>query len=240
MRITLLGSTGSIGRNALRIIRENSARFEVIGLSCWEGVDRLIEQIREFRPRVVAVKGDKEAEKIRDKRVKVLKGIEALKEIAAQKVDLVLNAVSGFNGIFATISALEIGNRVALANKESLVAGGELIMEIVREKGNPIVPVDSEHSAIYRLMKGEKKIKKIILTASGGPFLFYSRKELKNVRVEDALKHPKWKMGKKISIDSATFMNKALEVIEAHYLFDIPPERIEVLIHPEAVVHSMV
>jgi 1-deoxy-D-xylulose-5-phosphate reductoisomerase len=155
-------------------------------------------------------------------------------------VDILLNAISGFNGIFATISAIESGNRIALANKESLVAGGEFIKNLIKEKKTEIIPVDSEHSAVYRLMKGEKRIRKIILTASGGPFLFYSRKRLEKVKVEDALKHPKWKMGKKISVDSASFMNKALEVIEAHYLFDIPPERIEVLIHPEAIVHSMI
>jgi len=240
MRVTILGSTGSIGKSALKIIRNNRNYFNVIGLSCWESVEKLIEQIKEFRPRIVAVKGDEEAEKIRDKSVKILKGIEGLKEIAAENVDLLLNAVSGFNGIFATISAIESGNRIALANKESLVAGGEFIRNLMKEKKAEIIPVDSEHSAVYRLMKSEKKIKKIILTASGGPFLFYSRKRLEKVKVEDALKHPKWKMGKKISVDSASFMNKALEVIEAHYLFDIPPERIEVLIHPEAIVHSMV
>jgi len=239
MRVTILGSTGSIGRNALKIIRDNRNHFNVVGLSCWEDVDRLIKQIKEFRPKVVAVKGDEEAEKIKDKRVKVLKGIEGLKEIAHENVDLLLNAVSGFNGIFATVSAIESGNKIALANKESLVAGGEFIMK-VKNRGGEIIPVDSEHSAVYRLMKGEKKIIRIILTASGGPFLFYSRKKLEKVTVEDALKHPKWKMGKKISVDSASFMNKALEVIEAHHLFDMPPEMIDVLIHPEAIVHSMV
>jgi 1-deoxy-D-xylulose-5-phosphate reductoisomerase len=239
MRVTILGSTGSIGRNALKIIRDNRNHFNVVGLSCWEDVDRLIKQIKEFRPKVVAVKGDEEAEKIKDKRVKVLKGIEGLKEIAHENVDLLLNAVSGFNGIFATVSAIESGNKIALANKESLVAGGDFIMK-VKNRGGEIIPVDSEHSAVYRLMKGEKKISRVILTASGGPFLFYSRKKLEKVTVEDALKHPKWKMGKKISVDSASFMNKALEVIEAHHLFDMPPEMIDVLIHPEAIVHSMV
>jgi len=240
MRVTILGSTGSIGRNALKIIRNNRHLFNVVGLSCWESVEKLIEQIKEFHPKIVAVKGEEEAEKIKDKTVKVLKGIEGLKEIAAENVDILLNAISGFNGIFATISAIESGNRIALANKESLVAGGEFIKNLIKEKKTEIIPVDSEHSAVYRLMKGEKRIRKIILTASGGPFLFYSRKRLEKVKVEDALKHPKWKMGKKISVDSASFMNKALEVIEAHYLFDIPPERIEVLIHPEAIVHSMI
>ena len=240
MRITILGSTGSIGRNALKIIRDNRGRFNVVGLSCWEDVERLIEQIKEFRPKIVAVKGDEEAERIKDKRVKVLKGIEGLKEIAHQNVDLLLNAVSGFNGIFATISAIESGNKIALANKESLVAGGDFIMELIKKKKIEIIPVDSEHSAVYRLIKGEKRIRKIILTASGGPFLFYSRKKLERVTLKDALKHPKWKMGKKITVDSASFMNKALEVIEAHHLFDMPAERIEVLIHPQAIVHSMV
>lgn len=240
MKITLLGSTGSIGRNALKIIRENPNHFKIVGLSCWEGIEKLIEQIKEFRPLVVAVKGDEEAERIKDKKVKILKGIEGLKEISSEKVDLLINAVSGFNGIFATISAIESGNKIALANKESLVAGGDFVMELVWKLGREIIPVDSEHSAIYRLLKKEKRIKRIILTASGGPFLFYSRKKLERVDVNDALRHPTWKMGKKISIDSASFMNKTLEVIEAHHLFGIPPQRISVLIHPEAVVHSMV
>lgn len=240
MKITVLGSTGSVGENAIRIIRANPSRFRVIGLSCWEDVKKCIPLIEELKPKIVAVKGEREAEMIKKRGIKVVKGIKGLQEISSEKVDLILNAVAGFNGLFATISAIENRNRLALANKESLVAGGELINKMLKKFGGEIIPVDSEHSSLYRLLNAKKEVKRIILTASGGPFLFYSRDQLEKVKVKDALKHPKWKMGKKITVDSASFMNKSLEIIEAHHLFGMPPEKIDVLIHPEAVVHSLV
>lgn len=242
-RIVLLGSTGSVGRNVCYLLKRYSGDFRVIGLGAWENVRLLLKQAKVFRPDVVCVKSEKEGEVIKKKLqgVTVLTGIEGLMEMGAIQCDLLFNAISGFNGIYPTIEALERRTKIALANKESLVAGGELAERITGGDFSCIIPVDSEHSTIYRLLKGveRKEVKEVVLTASGGPF-FNKKKDLSTVKVEEALTHPRWKMGKKITVDSATLMNKAMEIIEAGWLFGLKPDEIKVVIHPQAVVHSFV
>lgn len=245
-KIAILGSTGSIGTQALDIIERNRSYFKIEALSAHNNIELLKEQIDKFKPRVVTVVDKEKAEILKSKissKTEILVGPGGLKEIASIKnLDMVLVAVVGIAGLEATIAALSTGNDVALANKETLVAGGQLVMNTAKVHGSSIIPVDSEHSAILQCIQGARKkdIKGIVLTASGGPFRGYTREDLEKVTVEDALKHPNWVMGQKITIDSATLMNKGLELIEAKWLFDLDIEQIKVLIHPESIIHSMV
>ncbi len=246
--IIILGSTGSIGRNALEIISHYPDRFRVIGLGAGSNIELLDKQIRRFKPLAVAVYDISRAELLKKKLkglkgVTVLSGEEGLKEmVSIREADFVLSAISGSAGLIPTISAIRSSKTVGLANKETLVVAGEIVMKDAERYSSKIIPVDSEHSAIFQCIenKDKRQIKRLILTASGGPFRGKKYLQLRNVSVEEALKHPRWKMGKKITIDSATLMNKGLEVIEAHHLFGIPPERIDVIIHPQSIIHSMV
>ncbi|WP_418750441.1 1-deoxy-D-xylulose-5-phosphate reductoisomerase [Frisingicoccus sp.] len=246
-KISLLGSTGSIGTQTLDVVRRYRENFQVTALAAATNIDRLEEQIREFRPKMAAVfDADKALElkrRMEDLPVEVVSGMEGLMAAATEEsADIVLTAVVGMIGIRPTIAAIEAGKDIALANKETLVTAGHLIMPLAAAKGVKILPVDSEHSAIFQSMQGEnpRQIHKILLTASGGPFRGKTREALKNVRVEDALKHPNWVMGRKITIDSATMVNKGLEVMEARWLFDVNLDQIQVVVHPESVIHSMV
>jgi len=245
-KVLILGSTGSIGVNTLNVIRNFPDRFSAAALTVNTRIDLLEPQIYEFKPRVVVVKDEKFAADLRRKltiKCEVLSGIEGLISVAANlDYDILLGAMVGFAGLAPTLEAIKRGKRIALANKETLVVGGEIVTELCKTHNAEIIPVDSEHSAIYQCLVGEntKFVNKIILTASGGPFLHLNNEELKNVTVKDALNHPTWKMGNKITIDSASMMNKGLEVIEAHWLFGLSKEKIEVLIHPQSIIHSMV
>lgn len=245
-KIVILGSTGSIGTNALEVIRKSENRFEVVGISGHRNYNLLIEQIREFKPKYVSV-GTEEGYEIIKREfsdIEVYLKDEGLKELASKDdYDILLTAVSGAVGIEATVEGIKKGKRIALSNKETMVAAGPYINKLLKE--NPeaeIVPVDSEHSAIFQSMLGGKKdeVRKIIITASGGTFRGKKREELQEVTVDQALKHPNWAMGKKITIDSSTLVNKGLEVIEAHELFGVDYEDIEVLVHPQSIIHSMV
>ena len=245
--ISILGSTGSIGRQTLEVISRYPERFRVLGLSAGENIGLLLEQIREFRPEAVSVKDSGLAESLRsrlgDTRVEILSGTEGASGIAAlDSNDLVVSAMVGASGLVPTLSAVKAGKDVALANKESLVVAGEILTGEAERKGVRIIPVDSEHSAIFQALEtcGKEYAKGLIITASGGPFLDTPAAELGGVTVEVALNHPTWKMGDKITIDSATLMNKGFEVIEAKWLFGFDPERISVWIHPQSIVHSMV
>ncbi|MCI0706438.1 MAG: 1-deoxy-D-xylulose-5-phosphate reductoisomerase [Ignavibacteriae bacterium] len=244
--IALLGSTGSIGQNSLEVIRNLSARFSVTYLTANKNVELLVQQVKEFKPRGVVVLDERNLPALRNAlngSVEVLAGEKGLQEIVRRDdVDIVLSSLVGFAGLRPTIEAIKHRKTVALANKETLVVAGVLINELVKEYGVRLIPIDSEHSAILQCLTGEDKatIQKLILTASGGPFLNTPADKLANVTVEQALNHPNWKMGKKITVDSATLMNKGLEVIEAHWLFGLPAERIEVVIHPQSIIHSMV
>lgn len=243
--VGILGSTGSIGTQALSVIRENPDKFRVKVLSCNKNISLLKEQIKEFKPEAVAV-FDEESGGVLKKELsghEILTGYKGLCDVAAfGNYQLLLNGLMGMIGLEPTYRAIEAGKNIALANKETLVAGGKLIMEFAAERDVDIIPVDSEHSAIFQCMAAaeKNKVKSIILTASGGPFLGKKLDELKSVRMEEALNHPNWSMGRKISIDSATFMNKGLEVIEARWLFDLDAERIRVVVHPESIIHSMI
>ena len=245
-RIAILGSTGSIGVNALNVIREFKDLFSVFALTVNSKIDLLEKQILEFNPKVVVVKDKVKAEELRKRignKCEVLSGDEGLIKIAsANDYEILLTALVGFAGLAPTIEGIKKRKRIALANKETLVVAGELIVELCKKYNTEIIPVDSEHSAIFQVLVGEnqKEINKLILTASGGPFREFSKNELMNVTVEQALKHPNWSMGSKITIDSATMMNKGLEVIEAHWLFHLPKEKIEVIVHPQSIIHSMV
>ena len=246
-RISLLGSTGSIGTQTLDVVRHYSEEFQVTALAASSNITRLEEQIREFKPKMAVVFNEEKAEElkrnIKDLNVEVLSGMEGLLAAATEEsADIVLTAVVGMIGIRPTIAAIEAGKDIALANKETLVTAGHLIMPLAKEKGVKILPVDSEHSAIFQCLQGENRgqIHKILLTASGGPFRKRTLEEMENVQVEDALKHPNWVMGRKIMIDSATMVNKGLEVIEARWLFDVDLDQIQVVVHPESVIHSAV
>ncbi|MBQ6622864.1 MAG: 1-deoxy-D-xylulose-5-phosphate reductoisomerase [Mogibacterium sp.] len=243
-KILILGSTGSIGTQALEIIREHPEQFEVAGLTCRSRIRELREQIREFRPSVVCVSDASDARALAAEfpALVVLTGEAGLREITSIDADIVLNALMGISGLEPTWHAIRNHKDIAFANKETLVAGGALIMEEVRKQGIRLFPVDSEHSAIFQCLEGNRgrAVRRILLTASGGPFRKYTLEELEQVTLTQALKHPKWTMGSKITIDSATMMNKGLEVIEARWLFDVPASRIEIHVHPESIVHSMV
>ena len=243
--LTVLGSTGSIGVQALDVARLMG--FEITALTSNVRIDILEDQIREFRPAFAAVADEKKAEELRikiaDTATKILPGYGGVLECASMETDAVLNSLVGIAGLLPTVRAIEAGSKIALANKETLVAGGETVTGLAKKHNVDILPVDSEHSAIFQSLQGcpdIKQVKKLILTASGGPFFGKKADELKNVTAEQALKHPNWSMGAKITIDSATMMNKGLEIIEAARLFDIPGERIDVLVHRQSIVHSLV
>ncbi len=246
-RIIVLGSTGSVGTQALDVVRAQPDRFRVVGLSGRSKWELLAEQAKEFRPEVAGVEDAATAaelsKKLNGQGVTVLHGVDTLGRLAAwEGADLVVSAVSGGAGLPAAIAALEAGRTLALANKEAIVMCGPRLIELAREHGAAILPVDSEHSAIFQLLRGVERdeVARVTLTASGGPFRGRSRRELAKVTPEEALRHPTWRMGSKITIDSATLMNKALEIIEARYLFDLPPEKIGVLVHPQSIIHCMV
>lgn len=245
-KIGILGSTGSIGTQTLTIVRSNPG-FEVVALAAGTNVDLTEKQVREFKPRYCAMWTEEAAADLRtrvaDMEVTVLAGMDGLLAIAVlPEMEWLVTAVVGMIGLRPTIAAIKAGKKIALANKETLVTAGHIIMPLAAKLGVPILPVDSEHSAIYQSMNGEDKagISKILLTASGGPFRGRKREELLDITVEDALKHPNWAMGKKITIDSATLVNKGLEVIEAKWLFHVEPENIQVVVHPQSIIHSMV
>ncbi|MBR2736259.1 MAG: 1-deoxy-D-xylulose-5-phosphate reductoisomerase [Firmicutes bacterium] len=244
-RITLLGSTGSIGTQTLDVVRENPELYEIYALACASNTDLLFRQIREFHPEAVSLLSEEAAEKTKQAfpDLAVYSGAEGLEVLAGDTApDLVVNAVVGMAGLMPTYRAICAGRTIALANKETLVAGGRLIMKTAEDRGVSILPVDSEHSAVFQSMQGseKKRVRKIILTASGGAFRGWTRKDLENVTAAQALKHPNWNMGAKVTVDSSTLMNKGFEVAEARWLFDMEPERIEVVVHPESIIHSMV
>lgn len=240
--LIILGSTGSIGTQALEVARREG--YCVTALAAGSNVDLLEQQIREFKPLYAAVFNEKAAQELKmrvsDTETKIFSGMEGVCEVARSEGDIVLNAIVGIAGLRPTLAAIDAGKDIALANKETLVTGGEIVNRKAAEKGVKILPVDSEHSAIFQSLQGapEGSLKKIILTASGGPFYGKKREELENVTVEQALKHPNWSMGAKITIDSATLMNKGLEVIEAVHLFGVSADDIEVLVHRQSIVHS--
>ena len=245
--LAILGSTGSIGTQALEVVAEHSDKFEVSVLTANDNAELLIEQALKFKPNAVVIVNEDHYKKVEavlwEEDIKTYAGAKSLEDIVQMdEIDLVLTGIVGIAGLPSTINAIEAGKNIALANKETLVVAGSLITQLAKEKGVNIYPVDSEHSAIFQCLIGEfhNPIEKIILTASGGPFKGYSLQELENVTIKDALNHPNWNMGQKITIDSATMMNKGLEVIEAKWLFNLKPDQIEVVIHPESIIHSMV
>jgi 1-deoxy-D-xylulose-5-phosphate reductoisomerase len=245
-RLLILGSTGSIGINTLNVIRNFPDKFGVSALTANTRIDILEPQIKEFKPDFVVVKNKELADELKRRignTTKVLSGNEGLIKAASDTdYDILIGAVVGFAGLIPTLEAIKRGKRIALANKETLVVAGELVKKLAERYKSEIIPVDSEHSAIFQCMTGENpdEVEKLILTASGGPFREMNKGEFNEVTVEDALNHPNWKMGNKITIDSATMMNKGLEVIEAHWLFNLPKEKIDVVIHPQSIIHSMV
>lgn len=246
-KIAILGSTGSIGTQTLEIVDHYGEDLDVCALAAGSNVEKLEEQIRKYRPRLAALWSEKACEELRvkvaDLPVKVVCGMEGLLEIATmEESEVLVTAIVGMIGIRPTIAAIEAGKTIALANKETLVTAGHIIMPLAAKKGVPILPVDSEHSAIFQSMQGEKReqVEKILITASGGPFRGKTRAEMASMQVEDALKHPNWSMGKKITIDSSTLVNKGLEVIEAKWLFDVGLDQIQVVVHPQSIIHSMV
>ena len=246
-QIAILGSTGSIGTQALEVISENKSMFEVYALTANNNVDLLIEQSRKFLPEMVAIGNEEHYLKLKDALsdlpVKVFAGEESIAQVAEmQPIDLVLTAMVGYSGLKPTMNAIQAGKKIALANKETLVVAGELIRELASTYNAPIIPVDSEHSAIFQCLAGEgnNPIEKLILTASGGPFRTKSMHELEHVTSAQALKHPNWDMGAKVTIDSASLMNKGFEIIEAKWLFGVQPEQIQVVVHPQSIIHSMV
>ena len=245
-KIAILGSTGSIGTQTLEIVRTNGD-LEVTALAAGNNIDLLEQQIREFRPKLAAVwKEERAAElksRVRDMDIEIVSGMDGLLSVAAVlESEILVTAIVGMIGILPTIEAIKAGKDIALANKETLVTAGHIIMPLAKERGVSILPVDSEHSAIFQSLQGgqRKALHKILLTASGGPFRGKKREELKNIQVEDALKHPNWEMGRKITIDSSTMVNKGLEVIEAKWLFGVTVDQIQVVVQPQSIIHSMV
>ncbi len=245
-KILILGSSGSIGVNALEVIRNFPKKFSVAGLTVNSNIDLLEQQIKEFKPAFVVVTDESKAKQLKSNIgniCEVLSGYDQLLNVAAEReYDILLGAMVGFAGLAPTLQAVKRGKRIALANKETLVVAGEIVTKLVLENSAEIIPVDSEHSAIYQCLVGENlnEVEKLILTASGGPFLNKEKSFFENASVDEALNHPNWKMGSKITIDSATMMNKGLEVIEARWLFGLPVEKINVVIHPQSIIHSMV
>jgi len=247
-KIVILGSTGSIGQQTLEVIQKYSNEFEVVGLSGWENTKLLKEQIRFFKPKIAVVKNADVAKRLKKEinnlnNVKILWGTDGLIEISIlEEVDVTVVAITGIASLIPTFEAVKKGKKVALASKEAMVVAGELLVKEAKSSNAKIIPIDSEHSAILQCLKNEQKdsVEKIILTASGGALYNFTETALKNVSVEDALNHPTWKMGNKVTIDSATLMNKGLEVIEAKWFFNVPANKIEIVIHPQSYVHSMV
>ncbi|MDR0540685.1 MAG: 1-deoxy-D-xylulose-5-phosphate reductoisomerase [Dysgonamonadaceae bacterium] len=246
-QIAILGSTGSIGTQALDVIRQHPEKLEVYALTANNQVELLISQAREFMPEMVVIANETKYEQLKtglqDLPIKVWAGADALAQVAeAEPIDMVLTAMVGYAGLKPTIHAVKAGKAIALANKETLVVAGELITRLASERRTPILPVDSEHSAVFQCLVGEKDnpVDKILLTASGGPFRNFTLKQLKHVTKNEALKHPNWNMGAKVTIDSASLMNKGFEMIEAKWLFGVNPEQIQVLVHPQSIIHSMV
>lgn len=242
--ISILGSTGSIGTQALEVVEKNKDKFSIYGLSCGSNVELFREQIRKFNPKIISVKTKEDALALEKEfpKLTVLCGQEGLIEIAQDGINSqILVALSGFAGLYPTLAAINAKIDVALANKETLVTAGDIVMQRVKMQGVNLLPVDSEHSAIHQCIAGNySKVRKLIITASGGPFRTWDVEDIKNATCKQALAHPKWNMGKKITIDSATLMNKGLEVIEAHHLFDVDYDDIEVVVHPQSIVHSAV
>ena len=245
-KVFILGSTGSIGVNCLNVLSNLKADFEVVGLTVNANTELLLEQVKKYNPKVVVVRDKSASENITGRlpvNCKLLVGEDGLLKASAETdYDIFVGAMVGFAGLAPTIEAVKRGKRIALANKETLVVAGELVTNLCRENSSEILPVDSEHSAIYQCLIGENlnEVEKLILTASGGPFLNKDKSFFENATVEEALDHPNWKMGSKITIDSATMINKGLEVIEAHWLFGLPVNKIDVVIHPQSIIHSMV
>ena len=244
--ISILGSTGSVGTQTLEIVRANND-LKVVAIAAKKNIKKLEEQIREFDPEIVCVYDEDAAEQLKisvaDKNVKIVTGMDGLIEAATyDKAKLVVTAFVGMIGIIPTLECIKAGKDIALANKETLVTAGHLVMDLAKKHNVKILPVDSEHSAIFQSINGEnhKEIDKIILTASGGPFRTWEKSKMKNVTIEDALKHPNWKMGPKITIDSATMVNKGLEVLEAKWLFDVDVDDVQIVIQPQSIIHSMV
>jgi 1-deoxy-D-xylulose-5-phosphate reductoisomerase len=245
--LAILGSTGSIGVSTLDVVRQHPDKFSVTGLAAGRDIALLAEQIREFRPEAVSVRDEESIIKLQalldDYKPEILFGSEGASAIAsADGPDMVVSAIVGAAGLLPTVSAIKAGKHIALANKETLVVAGQLVSDLVKKHKVQLLPVDSEHSAIFQSLEGHRTedVERIILTASGGPFRNTPAEELKKVGLEQALKHPQWSMGAKITIDSATMMNKGLEVIEAHWLFNMPAEKIGVVVHPQSIIHSMV
>ena len=245
--LSILGSTGSIGTQTLDIVSQNPDDLQVVAMSCGKNIDLFEKQIRKYKPELVAVGSEELAAdlkaRLKDIEIEIMYGMDGLISVATyEKADTVVTAVVGMIGVQPTIAAINAGKTIALANKETLVTAGHIIMPLAKEKGVSILPVDSEHSAIFQSLNGERhnKISKILLTASGGPFRGKSLEELENVKLEDALKHPNWSMGAKITIDSATMINKGLEVMEAKWLFDVSLSQVEVVVHPQSILHSAV
>jgi 1-deoxy-D-xylulose-5-phosphate reductoisomerase len=245
--IAILGSTGSIGRNTLEIVDNLSQRFRVVGLAAGQNLELFLKQVEKFRPKIVSLDRKEKAEeleqRLKNTGIKVTYGQEGAEEVAGfEENDIVVSAITGIKGLRPTLAAVKSGKKVALANKESMVAAGPLIQSEVGKSKAHIIPVDSEHSGVFQCLAKEKEenIKKVTLTASGGPFLRTPLEELKEKTLEEALVHPRWKMGKKVTIDSATLMNKGLELIEARWLFDLEPSQLGILIHPQSIVHSLV
>jgi 1-deoxy-D-xylulose-5-phosphate reductoisomerase len=245
-KISILGSTGSIGTQTLEIVRENKEKLNVHALSGNSNINLLEKQIHEFEPAICSVMDKENADKLKSRisgKTKIVYGMDGLvQSVCANGIDIVVTAISGMIGLKPTIEAIRCGKDIALANKETLVAGGEIVMSLAKKHNVKILPVDSEHSAIFQCLMGneENRIRKILLTASGGPFRGKSLKELETVTLADTLNHPNWSMGKKITVDSATLMNKGLEAIEAKWLFDLTPEQIQVVVHPQSIIHSAV
>jgi len=246
-KLSILGSTGSIGVSTLEIVAAHPDRFKVIALSAGNNLELLFKQIKAFSPQLVAVISEESAKKLREmlpgKKPEIMHGVAGMIAVAtAAEAEMVVAAIVGAAGLVPTAAAIKAGKDLALANKETLVTAGHLIMEMVKEKGIKLYPVDSEHSAIFQSLQGHRRedVRRIILTASGGPFLNYPLEKLARVSISDALNHPNWSMGRKITIDSATMVNKGLEVIEARWLFDMPADKISVNIHPQSIIHSMV
>ena len=241
-RVVILGSTGSIGTQALDVIRQYKDEFEVVGLACNSNILLLQKQIQEFKPKYVAVSDEKAAQRLPKGDFTLFDGDLAITSLCTVETDILLNALVGIEGLSPTITALKFGTTIALANKETLVTGGDIVMKLAKDNNIDILPVDSEHSAIWQCLdfNKDKKIDKILLTASGGAFRGKTKDEIKNLKAQDALKHPTWNMGNKVTIDSATLMNKGLEVIEAMHLFNMSPKDIEIIVHKESIVHSMI
>jgi 1-deoxy-D-xylulose-5-phosphate reductoisomerase len=241
-KVLILGSTGSIGRATLDVIHEQSKFFEVFGLACKDNIQLLNAQIQQFKPAYVSVYDNDLMSQVKFPKKRLLPGMQGIKDLVGMDADIVMNAMPGSIGLEPTIEALKKDKILALANKESMVMAGRLVRKILQQRNGSLIPVDSEHSALYQITKtsDQNDLKRLIITASGGPFRDYKKAKLKVVKPQDALNHPTWKMGAKITLDSATLMNKGLEVIEARWLFDIDPAQIQVLIHPESIIHGIV